>query len=60
VEETLKFALFSVNAIMTITKSRYGENPTSSEIADTARMYSAEIEYSDCNIQKIVDNIWVK
>ncbi len=57
VEKTLKFALFSVNAIMTIAKSRYGESPTSSEIADTARMYSAEIEYSDCNIDGIINNL---
>lgn len=59
VDEAVCFSLFSVRAIMCIARAYYGENPTISEIADTARMYSAEIEYSDCNIEEIVSKIAV-
>jgi lysine-N-methylase len=58
-DEVVCFSLFSVRAIMCIARAYYGENPTISEISDTARMYSAEIEYSDCNIEEIIEKISV-
>ena len=58
-DEAVYFSLFSVRAIMCIARAYYGENPTISEISDTARMYSAEIEYSDCNIEEIIEKISV-
>ena len=59
-DEAVYFSLFSVRAITCIARAYYGENPTISEISDTARMYSAEIEYSDCNIEEIIEKISVR
>ena len=57
IAEAVAFSLFSVRAIISIAKAYYGAAPAISEIADTARMYSAEIEYSDCNIEEITGRI---
>lgn len=59
IAEAIAFSLFSVRAIMSIAGARYGEVPTISEIADIARMYSAEIEYSDCNTEEIMEKLSV-
>ena len=56
-ESALAFALFSVNVIIKAAKAFYGSSPTVSQIADIARMYSAEVEYSDCNIQEIMKKL---
>ena len=56
---TLSFALFSVQAIMKLSRAYYGDSPELAQIADIARMYSAEIEYSDCNINEIIEKILI-
>ncbi|MBQ8932323.1 MAG: flagellin lysine-N-methylase [Ruminiclostridium sp.] len=59
IDEAVYFSLFSVRAITCIARAYYGKAPAISEIADIARMYSAEIEYSDCNTEEIVEKISV-
>ncbi len=54
---SLAFALFSVQVIMKLATAYYGKAPDVMQISDIARMYSAEIEYSDCNIDMIINNM---
>ncbi len=54
-QERLKFAVVSYNCIKEICKSY--ENISIKKIIEIARMYSAEIEYSDENLQYILNII---
>ncbi len=56
-EDILAFALFSVQVIMKLATAYYGKAPDITQISDIARMYSAEIEYSDCNIDEIIGKL---
>ncbi len=51
--DAVKFALFSADVIVKATVSVYCDDFDVSQIADIARMYSAEIEYSTENIEEI-------
>ena len=56
-DNSLFFSLFSVQAIMKLATAYYGNALDTAKISDIARMYSAEIEYSDCNIDEIIKKI---
>ncbi len=57
VQKALTFALFSVQAIMRIATADCEKANNIMHISDIARMYSAEIEYSDCNIGDITKRL---
>ena len=56
-DKAIAFALFSVQAVIKAAKAYYGSTPDLSQIADIARMYSAEIEYSDVNVSQILKQL---
>ncbi len=55
--DAIEFSLFSVDTIVKAAIAVYGGNFELSQIADIARMYSAEIEYSTENIEKILFSV---